>query len=622
MGVSTEVLQVPGVLYRQAVMTAKPEAESREIELSFSSEEAVDMGWGREVLSHDPQAVRLDRINKSGPLLFNHDRGAHLGRVLSASLDGKRGVARIKFSNSPEAQAKLQDVREGILQEVSVGYRVHKYREERGGNGETTYRATDWEPLEISLVTVPADTSVGVGRGGTKDPVNVPLEIIQQRNITMSEQNKNEPTAEEKQRKEKELAEQAQKRGVEFERKRQADIRSAEALCAKRGLVIPEGAHAKADSEGWNGDQFIRHVFNSQPEKPARVDHEVLDNMQRGEKKQFSLMRAMQSWMRTGAIDGFEAEVIAEVTKETGQRAESGGLLIPFSVLSQRSMLAGVYSQGGSTVPMDTGDFIPKLDPVAVVEQAGATVLRGLTAPTNFPRHTTAAVAQWVAEAEEIEKSTPGTDDVIVTPHGIGAYVEISRQLVLTPSIDVEAFVRGEIMRRLNLGIDKAALTGPGVTGIPRGVFELNTSTSGINTVTFGGAPTWEKVLEFEGAIEDADALMGSLAWITSAPVKSVWKGTSKDAGSGLFLATESNTANGYNILTTSQLAGTAHANKVVFGNFSDLLVGMYGAIEILIDQSAALQRRGLIGITGLAHADVAFRHPESFAVSTDTGNQ
>jgi hypothetical protein len=80
--------------------------------------------------------------------------------------------------------------------------------------------------------------------------------------------------------------------------------------------------------------------------------------------------------------------------------------------------------------------------------------------------------------------------------------------------------------------------------------------------------------------------------------------------------------ANGYPVYTTSLLKGTAFANRVVFGNFAQLLVGMYGAIELLIDQSAQLQRRGLIGITGLAHADVAIRQGKAFARSTDAGNQ
>ena len=406
---------------------------------------------------------------------------------------------------------------------------------------------------------------------------------------------------------------------VEADRKRIAGIEKARAEATTRGYDVSPEIITKAIEDGHNGDWLTaRAVEGSKPRQAA--DTAVLDGMQKQEKRSFSLCRVLNALQKEIQLDGFEAEVCSETAKRYGVTG-ARGLMVPFEALSQRSMLAGVYGSGGSTVPLEKGAMIEKLDPMPVVEMAGATVLRGLGGPVSFPRHTTAATAEWVGEGVEVGKSTPGTDDVTLTPLGLAAYVELSKQLALTSSIDIEAFVRSEILRRIYLAVDKAALTGSGTQGVPKGVFSLSTSGSGINTMSFGGAPGWDDITKFEGELEDDDALRGSLRFITSAPVKAKWKATSKDTGSGQFLA-DGNTANGYDILVTSQLAGTTYANRVVFGNWSDMMVGLFGAVELMVDQSAALQRRGLVGITGLTHADVAVRHAQSFCVSTDAGNQ
>lgn len=402
---------------------------------------------------------------------------------------------------------------------------------------------------------------------------------------------------------------------------RMKSIDSACTLLSERGFKASAELRSKALSEGWDGDRMIAEHIKANATSKRGADTEVLETMRQTEKREFHVARAVGAYMQTGKVDGFEGEVMAEITRTTGQRMPQTGILIPWGALSTRSLLAGSFSAGGSTVPVQTGPMINKLDPMPVVERAGATVFRGVSGPIVFPRQTSAATAAWVAEAVEAAKSTPGTDDVTLTPHGIAAYLEASRQLMLSSSIDVEAWMRNEITKRIGLGIDKGALTGAGTAGVPRGAFSLNTSTSGINTVTFGGAPTWAKITEFEGAVEGDDALMGNIAWVTSAPVKAKWKATSKDTGSGQYLA-DGNAANGYPIFVTSQLASTDYANRVLFGDFSQLYVAMFGALELLLDSSAALQRKGLVGITGLAMADVGFAHPESFAVSTDAGNQ
>jgi hypothetical protein len=142
------------------------EGDEMRIQVEFSSEEPVSRSFGLEVLDHSPKSVRLARLNDGAPFLLDHrsgDSDAQIGVVEAATVENGRGVAEIRFSRSARAQEILTDIRDGIRRKISVGYSIHQFDVSRGKGGDPdTYRATDWEPFEVSLVPVPADNSVGV----------------------------------------------------------------------------------------------------------------------------------------------------------------------------------------------------------------------------------------------------------------------------------------------------------------------------------------------------------------------------------------------------------------------------------------------------------------------------
>ena len=142
------------------------ENDDRRIELAFSSEKPVERYFGQEVLDHQPRSVRLGRLTDTGALLVNHDPDDLVGKVEEVHLSGTDNVGRatVRFGNSARAQEVYQDVQDGIRTGVSVGYQIHKLEEEKLDDDTSIFRATDWEPMEISLVSIPADASVGVGR--------------------------------------------------------------------------------------------------------------------------------------------------------------------------------------------------------------------------------------------------------------------------------------------------------------------------------------------------------------------------------------------------------------------------------------------------------------------------
>lgn len=161
-----------GMLTRMAEVAAI-DVEARTVELAFSSEIEVSRWYGVEILDHSPASVRLERLNDGGALLTDHSWSDQVGVVEWARVDpDRRGRALVRFSRNPAADEIFQDVIDKIRRHVSVGYRVLGAKLEETRGDLDVYRVTDWEPYEISFVSVPADNSVGVGRSADSLPVN------------------------------------------------------------------------------------------------------------------------------------------------------------------------------------------------------------------------------------------------------------------------------------------------------------------------------------------------------------------------------------------------------------------------------------------------------------------
>lgn len=150
------------------------DTDSRTVELSFSSETPYGRWFGDEILCHDEECINLERFNNGlGTALFNHDRDAVVGHVEKAWIEDNRGKALVRFDEDEQSDTIFQKVQSGTLKGVSVGYSIKRYevldeKDSVSSNGRfkgpDVYVITDWEPLEISIVSVPADPTVGVGR--------------------------------------------------------------------------------------------------------------------------------------------------------------------------------------------------------------------------------------------------------------------------------------------------------------------------------------------------------------------------------------------------------------------------------------------------------------------------
>lgn len=174
-------MKIPAQLFRSADFQRDSiNTADRTVYLSVSSDLPYQRFFGTEILSHKSEAVRLKRLKSAGSLLFNHHHDQHLGRILSADVDGKKLSVVAKFGSGKLASEKFQDVQDGILREASIGYEIHKM--EQSGD-KKTFTAIDWEPYEASLVTVPADATVGMGRQREKEvELSVPDSLVRETN--------------------------------------------------------------------------------------------------------------------------------------------------------------------------------------------------------------------------------------------------------------------------------------------------------------------------------------------------------------------------------------------------------------------------------------------------------
>ena len=313
--------------------------KAKTIDLSFSSETRVERWFGVEILDHSPAAVRLGRLNDGGPLLLDHrtTNENHIGAIQRAYIEDGKGRAVARFADTPESNQVFDMVRDGIKRHVSVGYRVHKViLEEQSDEGPDVYRVTDWEPVEISLVSVPADVSVGVGRADSSD---YPMHLIRDLN-PMKDQKPETPTPVEPAREVDVKA--VENRAAEAARKTEIDrIRNINAIAEmnKENRDVKELA-AKCIEDGTPLAEFQSRVIpllgRAQP-LPLDNDPVTKLGLEKKEIKNFSILRAVRAIVaaqQEGANPNKIAPFELECSRAIQERLDRAprGFFVPFDV--------------------------------------------------------------------------------------------------------------------------------------------------------------------------------------------------------------------------------------------------------------------------------------------------
>ena len=574
--------------------------EARTVELSFSSESPVSRWFGEEILDHSSESIRLGRLNDGGAVLVDHDARDHVGVVESVVVGADRmGRALVRFGKSARANEIWQDITDGIRKSVSVGYRIHRMALESEVDGLETYRASDWEPFEISIVSVPADADVGIGRAAQGEHETEITNLNIKEAIPMDTKTEAAPVVEQ-------AAVVDTTAVIESARKEELGrITDIEAVGDQHGFKTQARA---AIASGHSANHFRKEVLNTMSQPKPMIDTDI--GLTPKEVREFSFMRAIHalsnpSDRRAQEAAKFEFEASAAASEKMGRQAT--GLFVPSDVL-KRDYNAGTAASGGNTVSTDllSNSFIDSLENSMQVANLGATILRDLQGNIAIPRQNGGATAYWVAESGDPTESQATFDQVAMSGKTVGAFSDLSRKLLLQSSISIEAFIRNELSMRLAMAIDLAAISGSGSSNQPTGI--LNTTGIGAKTFASVGNPTFGEIVDVETAVATDNALNGSLAYLTNSAMCGAMKQTPTDTGSGRFII-EGGQANGYNVAVSNQMT----ANTILFGNWADLIIGMWGGLDINVDTSTG-STSGTVRVVALQDVDVAVRHAESFA--------
>lgn len=587
------------VVHRSQDMEARAiDEDSRRIRMSISSEYPVERSFGMEVLEHSEEAVDLSFLNSGrAPLLLDHDPERQIGVIESVELDSsaRRLRATARLGRGALAREAFDDIVDGIKSNISIGYAINKMER----SDKETYVAKSWRPMEASLVSLPADQSemVGVGRSA-----EVPKVIVESNNPMEGHQ----------------MTDQIDIAAVEAEARKAAQ-RDASQIVELGSRHNRSDLAQKAIQEGRSIEEFRGELLEQIGSQRALEEKSI--GLTDKEVKRFSIVRAINALAnphdRKAQEDAaFEFECSRAASEAYGRTAR--GVMLPAEVLRNwKRDLNTTDDSNVLTEDFQGSQFIDVLRNQSSVMAAGARMLNGLQSDVAIPKKATASSAAWLAsEGADVAESEPTFSQITLSPKDLGAFTEVTRRMIQQSTLDIEALIRDDLAQAIALGMDLAALSGSGSSGQPTGI----KNTSGINTVDFGTAPdtvpTFAQVVDMETKLGEDNALAGNLAYILPASMYGALKTVEKASGTAQFVVEPGGTMNGYRAIVSNQCA----AGDLYFADFSQLLVGMWGGLDLLVDPYTN-SKSGTILIRAIQTMDVAVRHPVSFCLGNDGGS-
>ena len=619
--------------------------ETRTVQLSISSSQPIEQWFATEILEHRDGSVNLSRAKSGGQVLFNHNADDYIGVIQDCWLDpgAERCYAIVRFDTHPRAEQIFNSVQSGILRNVSIGYQVKEWAIEEGNKKDLnpTVRATSWELLEVSFVSVPADPSVGVDRSfPMTDPTEPEGETVEE---TLPDEAGAEPAEPSTQiliqeNKPVEIPTEL----LEAERSRTASlIALGDKHALKKDLVQQWIANGVDLQSARSQVLDLIQSQSAQKDQVAPLNPLGLSNR---EKESYSIARALHNRLQLmegkAPAQGLELEVHRAIEAKLGRPTE--GIYVPARDLNWGLNTRGYYGQrdtmqtgqdtlGGNLVDTElrSSEFIDALRNRAMISRLGARMLSGLQGNLDIPRQSGVTTTYWVAEGGTITESNLTIDLISMRPRDLTCLTSVTRRMLMQGSLDVEALIRFDMLQQMALGIDLAAISGTGISNQPLGILNY----PGVNSVAIGangGAPAWSHLVQLETEIAVDNADDGTCYYLTNARTRGKLKTTAKVTGQDVFLWTDSPTEkgmgmiNGYGAAVSNQVPsnGTkgsgSSLSSIIFGDFSQLLIGEWGVLEIMPNPYGQGYPSGSVQIRTMVTVDVVPRRPQYFAVITD----
>lgn len=576
----------------QVIGSVTANDEARTIDVAFSSENPVERFYGIEILEHKPDSIRLQRFQSGGPVLVDHDPRQQIGVIEKVSLDAdKVARATIRFSRNARAEQEWQDVQDGIRRHISVGYMVHKLQAEP--SQEDVFRAVDWEPLEISFVAIPADTSVGVGRDY----------FFNQRpeEETMSEQETN--TAETQNMPDNTRLTVIESYDSKHDEEERTRVREITALCE---LFNATDFSKRAIETGISFEAcrtLLQERIKTKPSKVVQASAQV--DWSTKEANSYSLLRAIQAhvnhdWRHAG----LEREVSLALAEQ--MKREPRGFFMPLD-LDVRLQQVKDPKLGGHLVATEllSSSFIDVLRNTSLLPQLGATLLTNLQGNIDIPKQLTSSNFVWVDEDADSIDTELKYSQIGLKPKTITGSIPITRRLLKQSSLDIEFLVRRDLALGVALAIDKAMFMGKGTDNEPEGILKR----SDITRLEYEDVPTFRDVVELETAVSAENALSGTLAYVGHTTMTGLLKTKEISEHTAQFIL-QNNTVNGYRYVGSNQLP----RDLLLFGNFGSIIMGLWGVLDVVPDTATKVKSGGLV-IRVFQDVDMNLRYSESFAL-------
>jgi HK97 family phage major capsid protein len=657
-GVASFAIEARRVPPGDAVRAAG-DAEQRLYEVAISSEAEIERWYGIEVLEHTAEAVDMTRLKDGAAVLVDH-WSDQVGVVERAWLDkDKKLRGLLRFSSSQRGQDIERDIDERIRRHISVGYMVHAVvREDREtgkddkGNPIVTpvYRVVRWEPMEVSVVSVPADMTVGVGRNaGAVAPAPqgaapaAPAEGVKTMKRVRGDNGTVVEVADDDPRPAVTDVAIITDQRSETEQQRDRDRAEIIRMCDGYGRG---GLAAGYIEQGLTADQVARDLFNlTRTPPPTRAPGPPELPLRESDRRRYSYAAAIQAGLAQADNDrgdgkgkkvgGLEIEVHQQLVRDYGP-PPNGGILLPYDLrtaeqrwrdMERRTLDSKVATKGPEVVFEQAGQFIELLRNRTVVIALGAQVMPGLVGPLSFPKQTSAGTAYWVGEnpGADVTDSDLGLGLVNMLGKTLQGSQSYTRQLLAQSAFDLEGKVRNDLSAIHARAVDRAAIHGLSAAGQPTGIY----LTPNVNSKPHGGAVTYANLIDQMVQVAEDNADEGALGWITTPGMAGklktkaehdtatmagwIWQGNLRDG-----------TIDGYRARATAQvsktMSGTAEGggaeHGIIFGNWNDLVLGMWGAFEIVVDPYAK-KKQAIIELTSYQLVDIAVLHAESFSVAT-----
>lgn len=593
--------------------------ENRTIELSFSSDAEVKIWYDElQILGHKDGEYNFDFLNDGAPLLLEHDRCKQIGVVEKAWVEGGKGRAIVRFSKSALGEEIFQDFIDGIRTKISVGNCIESQYLLRSDEKHDIYYVDKWRSFEISVVSIPADNSVGSNRSAN-------IENIQKAKKEEIPMPQPIPNNEDPQKRSAPPAQVTKPSGDDIQKRSLFEI-SQEILAIGAEYRSLDFANDYIQN---HGDKISVRGFQKQlleklhPESEPYNASKALQQRSSGDldlskrdNQRFSLVRAVRALANPQDRRAQEeAAYEFDVCRAAADKAKhnSSGMFIPDEILHKRALNTGTSGAGASgdliAENLLSGNLIPALIKQSAVMQY-ANIMNGIVGNMSIPIEGADPEALWIdGETGPIPEGETDFGKLLFSPKKLGAFITINSDLIYQSSLDVEHMMAMKIIRSIALKMDHAILYGAGTAGEPLGIMNMN----GLPIIPFAADdPTYQEVVAMKGAIASQNAPIDAVRYLASSNTLSTLESKQKFEGANgdTIYNADKQTIAAKKVTESNQIED----GELLLGDFSRVNVVRWGGVDMLADRHTG-RYQDQVKISVIERMDCGVDHISAFAL-------